>query len=69
MPIDAWKQKKRIPTDQNIPCFTAGTLIAKRDGQKRIDDLRPGDHVITGILILFKFRPLANKVIPVPKSA
>jgi hypothetical protein len=47
MPIGAWKQKKRILTDQNIPCFTAGTLIATRDGQKRIDDLRPGDHVIT----------------------
>ena len=47
MPIGAWKQRKRIPTDQNIPCFTAGTLIATRDGQKRIDDLRLGDHVIT----------------------
>ncbi|MDC1303648.1 Hint domain-containing protein, partial [Ascidiaceihabitans sp.] len=47
MPIGAWEQKKRIPTDQSIPCFTAGTLIATRDGQKRIADLRPGDHVIT----------------------
>ena len=47
MPIGAWEQKKRIPTDQSIPCFTAGTLIATRDGQKRIEDLRPGDHVIT----------------------
>ena len=47
MPIGAWEQKKRIPTDQSIPCFTAGTLIGTRDGQKRIEDLRPGDHVIT----------------------
>ena len=29
------------------PCFTRGTLIATPDGDKRIEDLKPGDLVLT----------------------
>lgn len=47
MPIGGWQQKKRMPANQSIPCFTAGTIIATREGEKRIEDLRPSDHVVT----------------------
>lgn len=30
-----------------IPCFVAGTLIDTRDGPKPVEDLRPGDLVLT----------------------
>ena len=47
MPIGGWQQKKRMPANQSIPCFTAGTIIATREGEKRIENLRPSDHVVT----------------------
>lgn len=47
MPIGGWQQEKRMPADKSIPCFTAGTIIATREGEKRIEDLRPGYHVVT----------------------
>ena len=47
MPIGGWQQKKRMPADTSIPCFTAGTIIATREGEKRIEDLRLGYHVVT----------------------
>jgi hypothetical protein len=46
-PVGVWQQETRIKMDRSIPCFTAGTILATRDGEKRIEDLRPGDHVIT----------------------
>jgi len=36
-----------MPADQSIPCFTAGTIIATREGKTRIEDLHPCDHVVT----------------------
>jgi hypothetical protein len=61
MPIGAWEQKKRMPTDQNISCFTAGTLIATRVYQKRIDDLRPGDQVITRGSVFIQVQALSQQ--------
>ncbi|WP_107497057.1 Hint domain-containing protein [Thalassobius sp. I31.1] len=32
---------------QNVVCFTAGTLIATRNGQTAIENLKPGDLIMT----------------------
>ena len=34
-------------TIETIPCFTAGTLLDTPKGQRRIEDLQPGDLVLT----------------------
>ncbi|RYI20773.1 MAG: Hint domain-containing protein, partial [Acetobacteraceae bacterium] len=33
--------------EQIVPCFTAGTLIDTPDGPRPVEDLRPGDLVLT----------------------
>ena len=35
------------PTSGSIPCFTSGTMISTPRGPRLIDDLRPGDKVLT----------------------
>ncbi len=45
--VGAWHNEARPQSDMTIPCFTAGTLVATRTGTQRIEDLRPGDEVIT----------------------
>lgn len=46
-PIGTWHQETRHHKDTSIPCFTAGTIICTRAGEKRAEDLCPGDEVIT----------------------
>lgn len=36
-----------IPTDTAVPCFVSGTLIDTPQGPRAIDDLVPGDKVLT----------------------
>lgn len=36
-----------IPTEEEIPCFTTGTLIETPEGLRRVEELVPGDLVLT----------------------
>ena len=35
------------PRGDIVPCFTSGTRIATPSGQRRVEDLKPGDKVLT----------------------
>lgn len=43
---EGWEFERRI-INSNIPCFPAGTLIETSDGSVPIQDVRPGDLVLT----------------------
>ncbi len=43
-PSIAWPS---IPPEEEVPCFTAGTLIETPLGARRIEELHPGDMVMT----------------------
>lgn len=43
----AWHHETRPQTDMTIPCFTAGTRVMTRKGEVPIEELQPGDAVIT----------------------
>lgn len=45
--VGLWHQDTRRHSDMSIPCFTAGTIVSTRMGEKQIEDLRPGDDVLT----------------------
>lgn len=40
-------QRLEMPVENVVPCFTPGTVIATPMGERRVEDLREGDRVLT----------------------
>jgi hypothetical protein len=45
--VDATAQAVGARAAGGVICFTPGTAIRTKDGTRRIEDLRPGDHIAT----------------------
>jgi Ca2+-binding RTX toxin-like protein len=52
-----------------VPCFTPGTMIATASGERRVEDLREGDKVITRDNGLQKIRWIGQQVVNGPVLA